>query len=178
MTAPCFCRMVIRPCVLPLWQPMSCSSSPKRSPRPGRRREPKQMATAAKKICNHPGCNQITSGRYCAEHTPQAYTEQAKAYDRRRGSAAARGYDGRWHKFAAAYLRQPGHQFCALHISPRCNIIAECVDHIRPLRGPSDPGRFDPANLQPACLACNTLKGDREMRGTYVYGDQEQRQGR
>lgn len=131
------------------------------------------MAAAAKKLCAHPGCDQITTGRYCEQHAPNVYTDQAKAYDKRRGSAAARGYDGRWHKFAAAYLRQPEHQFCALHISPRCNIIAECVDHIRPLRGPSDPGRFDLNNLQPACLACNTMKGDREIRGAYVYGAQD-----
>lgn len=136
------------------------------------------MANRALRICEHPGCSAITTDRFCQEHAPQAYSHQARAYDRRRGSAAARGYDARWHKFSKAYLARPENQFCVLHISPRCAGVAQCVDHIRPLRGRSDPGRFDPANLQPACLACNTLKGDREMRGTYVYGERPGRPGR
>ena len=136
------------------------------------------MANRALRICEHPGCGKITQGRFCAEHEPEAYSQQARAYDRYRGSAAQRGYDARWHRFSKAYLARPEHRFCALHISPKCAGIAQCVDHIRPLRGRSDPGRFDPSNLQPACLACNTLKGDRVMRGTYVFGEPPQEEGR
>ena len=100
--------------------------------------------------------------KYCEAHQPQRF-------DGRR-NAAARGYDRRWARFRAWYLAQPEHQFCALHISPRCKGLAECIDHIVPLNGPDDPGRFDLDNLQPACLACNTAKGRRIIRGTWRYG--------
>lgn len=130
------------------------------------------MATRARRICSYPGCDRITTGQYCQDHAQQTAASSARAYDSRRGSAAARGYDARWHRFAKAYLAQPEHQFCALHISQKCSGVAQCVDHIRPLRGRSDPGRFALDNLQPACIACNTAKGDKIIRGTYTYGAQ------
>lgn len=130
----------------------------------------KEVAMKAKRICAHPGCVKIVEGRYCEQHTPEKYSEQARSYDRHRGSAAQRGYDARWRRFAKAYLSQPEHKFCVLHISAKCAGVAQCVDHIKPLRGPDDPRRFDPKNLQPACIACNSLKGDREMRGDYIFG--------
>lgn len=130
------------------------------------------MAIRAKHFCAHPGCNELTASRYCPMHQPAEYTDTARAYDARRGSAAQRGYDARWNRFSKRYLAHPDHQFCALHISARCAGRAQCVDHIRPLAGPDDPGRFDPENLQPACLACNTAKGNRTLLGSYVFGKQ------
>lgn len=137
-----------------------------------------QTANRTKRFCAHPGCGKITTQRYCQEHQQDTYTQQARAYDYHRGSAAARGYDHQWHKFAKAYLARPENQFCALHISPKCNVMAQCVDHIRPLRGRYDHARFDLDNLQPACLACNTLKGSRTMRGTYRFGKDQKPEGR
>lgn len=120
------------------------------------------MAIKALHLCAAPGCRNLCREKYCEAHQPQRF-------DGRR-NAAARGYDRRWARFRAWYLAQPEHQFCALHISPRCKGLAECIDHIVPLNGPDDSGRFDLDNLQPACLACNTAKGRRIIRGTWRYG--------
>ena len=125
------------------------------------------MANRAPHFCPHPGCYNLTTDTYCPDHAPlHAPTDN-------RASAAERGYDARWSRFAKRYLSMPEHQFCALHISPRCKGVAECVDHISPLRGPGDPRKYDLDNLQPCCLACNTLKGKQVMRGTWVYGEAE-----
>lgn len=120
------------------------------------------MATKALHLCAAPGCRNLCREKYCEAHQPRRFDG--------RKNAAARGYDRRWARFRAWYLAQPEHQFCALHISPRCKGLAECIDHIVPLNGPDDPGRFDLDNLQPACLACNTAKGRRIIRGTWRYG--------
>ena len=106
------------------------------------------MAARGKHFCRHAGCAELVAkGQYCAKHAPL----HARRFDGRK-NAAERGYDARWAKFAHWYLSAPEHQFCALRISPFCKGRAECVDHIRPLTGPDDPARFDPDNLQPACL--------------------------
>lgn len=68
----------------------------------------------AKRVCSTPGCpNLVTSGR-CTTCTTTA--EQA------RGSAAARGYDARWTRRRAAYLRR--HPICVLD-----GAIATVADH-------------------------------------------------
>jgi 5-methylcytosine-specific restriction protein A len=126
------------------------------------------MATRSLHFCNQAGCKRLVSGTYCEEHAPLHAT-----YTDNRASAAERGYDTRWSKFSKRYLAHPEHQFCALHISPTCRGIAECVDHIHPLAGPHDPGKFDRNNLQPSCLPCNTLKGKQIIRGTWVYGQND-----
>lgn len=123
------------------------------------------MANKSRHFCRHPGCNVITDQLYCAAHAGDA-----QKVDRRAG-AAERGYDAAWHRFAARYLAQPEHRLCALRISPRCRLYAECVDHIVPLAGPGDPKRFALDNLQPSCLACNTLKGRRIIRGSFRMDD-------
>lgn len=125
-----------------------------------------EVATRAKHFCLHPGCNALTDATYCQEHAPL----HAERIDRR-GSAASRGYDSKWSRFSKWYLSRPENQFCALHISPYCRGVSECVDHIVPLDGPDDPKKYDLSNLQPACLACNTLKGKRVIRGAWVYGE-------
>ena len=123
------------------------------------------MANKPPHFCIHPGCRTLTHEAYCAEHAPlHAYTDN-------RASASERGYDAKWSRFAKHYLSMPEHQFCALHISPNCRSVSECVDHVVPLEGPDDPKKYDTSNLQPACLACNTLKGKRVMRGAWVYGE-------
>lgn len=118
-------------------------------------------------FCNHAGCNILTADTYCIEHAP------LHQHADNRDSARQRGYDSRWSRFSKKYLAHPDHQFCALHISQNCRGIAECVDHIYPLQGPRDPRKYDPTNLQPACLICNTVKGKRVIRGTWTYGTTE-----
>ncbi|MCW5777815.1 MAG: HNH endonuclease [Phycisphaeraceae bacterium] len=82
-----------------------------------------------------------------------------KAPDLRR-SAAARGYDGDWSRLAKLHrAREPLCRHCAR--AGRA-VPAALVDHIRPIRGPHDPGRLDPENLQSLCRACHARKTDAE----------------
>lgn len=123
------------------------------------------MPQKTKKLCAQHGCNRFAdTGNYCSEHARVVAARQ----DNRRGTAAERGYDWQWHKFRDMYLARPENQFCRLHLSPRCSVLAQCVDHIVPLE--LGGAKYDEKNLQPACLACNTLKGQQVLRGTWEPG--------
>jgi 5-methylcytosine-specific restriction endonuclease McrA len=70
----------------------------------------------------------------------------AAAYDRRRGTRSARGYDADWQTFRRAYLRR--HPICCV---VGCGQPATDVDHITALRdgGP----RLDAGNCRAMCRA-------------------------
>lgn len=69
--------------------------------------------------------------------------------ERRRPSAAARGYDYAWRKLAQSLYGQPCHW---------CGRTADTADHLIPL---SRGGTNDPENVVPACRSCNSRKKDR-----------------
>jgi 5-methylcytosine-specific restriction protein A len=89
-----------------------------------------------------------------------------KETDRQRGTANQRGYTYRWGKYSKWFLQQPGNEICKLRIDGRCKMVAECVDHIVPPVGPNDPLFWDPNNHQASCLVCNSIKGQRTLKGT------------
>jgi 5-methylcytosine-specific restriction enzyme A len=63
---------------------------------------------------------------------------------------ALRGYDRRWDKARAAFLREPDNQFCRKCRDQGRLTVATVVDHIVPNR--SDPALFwDRSNWQPIC---------------------------
>lgn len=98
------------------------------------------MPQAAKRPCSWPGCGELTDGRFCADH--------ARADDRRRGTAAQRGYGHRWQKARAAYLK--AHPLCRECEAQGLVVPATVVDHIVPHRG--DRKLFwDRSNWQPLC---------------------------
>jgi 5-methylcytosine-specific restriction protein A len=74
-----------------------------------------------------------------------------------RASAAERGYGRRWQIASRAFLARPENRICAI-----CQrVAAECTDHIIPHGG--DPVLFwDVANWQPACIRCNSRKGNKD----------------
>jgi 5-methylcytosine-specific restriction enzyme A len=55
---------------------------------------------AAPRPCSHPGCGRLTDGAtYCPVHTARREQQREAArqeYDKKRGTSAERGYDGRW----------------------------------------------------------------------------------
>jgi len=127
------------------------------------------MPSKSLTFCKHHGCNQLTNKGYCEQHMPlheQQKAEANKRYEKSRGSAASQGYDYAWSKYSKAFLRKPENQICKLHL-PGCTIIARCVDHIKPPRNKHDPLFKDPKNHQAACIHCNSVKGHKEMVGTY-----------
>ena len=79
-----------------------------------------------------------------------------KQADRRRGTAAQRGYDGRWQRLRAHKLRaNPVCEECERQgrVTP-----AREVDHIEPFTSRQDPRRLDWDNLQSLCNPCHQRK--------------------
>ncbi|HOO52034.1 MAG TPA: HNH endonuclease signature motif containing protein [Alphaproteobacteria bacterium] len=107
------------------------------------------MPRKPKRPCRYPGCpNLCDNDVYCPEHA--AYSN-----DRLRGGANARGYDSRWRKARALFLRR--HPLCAECKHQGKLTPATVVDHIIPHRG--DMTLFwDESNWQPLCKDCHDRK--------------------
>ena len=89
--------------------------------------------------------------------------QRQRVYDRQRGSAHKRGYDRRWSRYASGYLQRS--PLCVQCAEEDVDRLAECVDHIRPVEWPDDPGFWDAANHQPLCWSCHSRKTVREDGG-------------
>ena len=74
------------------------------------RREEWQMPRKPKKPCRHPGCPKLTDGLYCEEHEALHRGDRA--------SSSKRGYNRRWQKARAVYLK--AHPFCVACMKERC----------------------------------------------------------
>ncbi len=73
-------------------------------------------------------------------------------YDVDRGSACSRGYDRRWRRYRAVYLRQ--HPLCVM-----CGEVATEVDHVVPVvDGQSDQNFWMDTNHQALCGRCHRGK--------------------
>ena len=85
------------------------------------------MPRTPKRPCRYPGCpNLCDSGVYCRKHSEYSA-------DRMRGSAAERGYDGKWRAARDRYLRR--NPLCAECLKAGIIKPATVVDHIIPHRG-------------------------------------------
>lgn len=104
---------------------------------------------APKTPCRHPGCPALVTkadrGR-CAAHRK----DYNRAIDRDREPSSVRGYDARWARFRAQYLR--AHPICACG----CGDPAQEVHHIVPVTGPDDPLFYDESNLAGLTHACHS----------------------
>ncbi len=103
-----------------------------------------------KSVCRGAGCGALVPGKggYCLTC--------AKQYEKKRGSASARGYDHNWRKARLSYLRQ--YPVCN---GEGCNRPAQVVDHIRPHKG-NQTLFWDEGNWQPLCKRCHDSKTARE----------------
>ena len=99
-------------------------------------------------VCTYPGCNALiprASGR-CEKHPYPPRRDARKA-------AGQRGYDGRWQRLRAWYIK--AHPLCELRV--RCaGAPAVDVDHIQSLA--NGGARLDEWNLQSVCRACHRWK--------------------
>lgn len=110
-----------------------------------------------RRLCNWPACGDVAlPGRdRCADHAKKREAYRRSSKDDNRPSASARGYDVKWRRIRAMYLRR--HPECA-----ECGRPAEEVDHITPLaRG----GTHQWENLQALCKSCHSKKTISENRG-------------
>ena len=101
------------------------------------------MPRKSKKPCSHPGCPNLTEGKYCEKH---------KSLHPDRPSAESRGYNNRWRKVRAAYLRK--HPLCVRCMADGRYVKATVVDHIQPHRG-NRQLMWDENNYQALCKKCH-----------------------
>ena len=123
------------------------------------------MARKAWKECSHPGCHELTKDRFCEKHQKE-YDEATKvrhqAYDKKRGSSTARGYNYRWKKRRIVFLRK--NPLCVECLANGIVKEAKHVDHIIPHKG--DMKLFwDESNWQSLCAECHSRKTATEDGG-------------
>ena len=118
----------------------------------------------ALKFCNHPGCNNLTTDKYCDEHK-QDEADKLKRLDRRRSTAQERGYDYRWSKVRTNYIRK--NPLCAICLEHGKVTPATVVHHKIPI----DKGGpiLDTNNLQALCRDCHEILHGRK-RNTSING--------
>lgn len=97
--------------------------------------------------CSYPGCrNKVKSGR-CEEHKPKD----------NRPNSSARGYDHKWSKYRARYLKH--HPLCGMCLEQGKYTPATVIDHIKPVEnGQADPLFWVASNHQPLCRDCHSYK--------------------
>jgi 5-methylcytosine-specific restriction protein A len=114
------------------------------------------MPLAPKRPCTWPGCNQLVlDGSRCEKHRKQ----ERKEIDKRRGTAAQRGYDSKWHTARTIYLKH--RPLCVKCLAERKMVQATVVDHIVPHKGDHEL-MWDRSNWQALCKACHDSKTAKE----------------
>lgn len=117
------------------------------------------MPYRPKKPCRHPGCANLTDGRYCEEHI-SCHPEVTR-------SATKRGYGSKWRTSSKAYLRE--HPLCEICKRNGKYVQATVVDHIKPHRG-DNKLFWDKSNCQSLCKNCHDKKtGKEDSQPTYRY---------
>ncbi|MFE4525431.1 HNH endonuclease signature motif containing protein [Cytobacillus firmus] len=115
------------------------------------------MSSKPLKPCGELRCPNLTRERYCENHK-----RSSNDYDKYRGSAAQRGYDGKWRKARSTYLIK--HPFCVECEKVGVIVPANEVDHIIPHKG--DKKLFwDSTNWQPLCKLHHSRKTAKENGG-------------
>lgn len=121
------------------------------------------MPTSPLRPCATPRCPLLVRKGHCEQHA-KAKQQQA---DTQRGSAQARGYDSTWAAFSKRWREmypvcgmRAGFAMDATH--SRCwqawrhTVIDLVTDHIVPLAHGGE--KYDEANLETLCRACNSAK--------------------
>ncbi len=117
------------------------------------------MSRSARFPCRHSHCPALLpKPGLCAAHADDAKVS-SRANDQRRGSSTQRGYDYRWQKTSAGYLKS--HPLCVCCEAKGIVTPATEVDHIIPIQ--VDPMRkYDRANWQALCKSCHTAKTNQD----------------
>ena len=110
--------------------------------------------------CRQPGCPAlVTTPGYCDRHRGadhRHYDRARRAFDPIAGFYQSEA----WRSCRAAYLK--AHPRCARCASAGRSVVAQIVDHIKPIK---DGGaRLDWSNLQPLCAACHNRKTAEDAR--------------
>lgn len=103
------------------------------------------------KPCRHPGCPELTSGRYCEKHKAIHINE----FKDNRENADRRGYGSRWRRARKMFLNS--HPLCVECQKNGVLTTANVVDHIIPHKGDYDLF-WNENNWQPLCKRCHDRK--------------------
>ena len=107
--------------------------------------------------CGHRGCRALTTSRWCPEHQKEGKARRS-ADTRPRPSSCSRGYDRRWQKARAVFLRH--NPLCEACRKRGRYTPATVVDHVIPHRG--DTELFWLAgNWSALCASCHSRKTSR-----------------
>ena len=108
------------------------------------------MAQRPPSACRKPGCPGLVRNGVCSKCGPLRRHDQV-AHDTQRGTAAQRGYGGRWQRVRMMFLQ--AHPLCAACAQQGRVTAATDVHHIVPKReGGSDAA----SNLEALCHACHS----------------------
>lgn len=116
------------------------------------------MPTQPKKPCKHPGCPNLTEGKYCEQHKAEHRADRMTSHQR--------GYDRQWRSASKIFLRQ--HPLCVICEREGRLTPATVVDHIKPHKGDKELF-WDRSNWQPLCKSCHDRKTANEDGGFGRY---------
>lgn len=116
------------------------------------------MPSRPPSACRRPGCAGLVRAGVCSVCGPLRRRRDVEM-DERRGTAAQRGYGGRWQRLRQMYLRS--HPLCVACEREGRVTAATDVDHIVPKRW---GGQDTDDNFQPLCHACHSVKTNREAK--------------
>lgn len=124
------------------------------------------MPRKPKGPCSHPGCPNLTDGRFCEEHA-KLVNQNYEKY--KRDPQSKRRYGRAWKRIRDKYVSM--HPFCELCYGKGILVETEEVHHKKKL---SDGGTHDRDNLIALCKSCHSKihaqQGDRWSNDkTYSY---------
>ena len=111
------------------------------------------MPSRSYKPCKYCNVATLNKSRYCDNHEyiPQSREAERKAkFEKTRPNATERGYDNRWRKYRAKFIKD--HPVCN-----NCGMPAKVVDHIQAHKG-NEHLFWDVNNHQALCLSCHSRK--------------------
>lgn len=116
------------------------------------------MPTKPLRICNIPGCPNLTDSAYCEAHAKA----RQRLVDSRRASSSERGYTYRWQKASKNFLKR--NPLCVQCLAEDEVKPSEVTDHIVPHKG--DYKLFwDRNNWQALCKQHHDIKTAKEDGG-------------
>ena len=106
------------------------------------------MPLKPKRPCSHPGCPELTDGRFCEEHAKQ----EAKRYELyQRDPATHKLYGQTWRKVRDRY--RAAHPLCERCLERGWMTPTQEVHHVKPL---AQGGTNDDDNLTALCTSCHS----------------------
>lgn len=123
------------------------------------------MAMRSMHFCNHHGCNELTTNKYCAKHQAEQIEQEKirrNLHDQTRGSSTKRGYGYKWQEASKGYLAH--HPLCEECLQNNKLVPAKLVDHIVPHKG-NQKLFWDRTNWQALCVDCHAVKTAKEDGG-------------